>query len=392
MRRNSYFDKLSTDYFFRRISTSLRFFKKNNPDISIIDLSIGNPKEFPTSFVIDSICEHVRDRSASAAIIGYGPEEGHDFLRRKIADYIYTGSVGHQDIFVSDGAKCDIARMQLLFGPGRTIVLSDPCYPVYRDIALIGGSNIITLPCLKENNFIPEIEELTGSDYIFYICSPNNPIGNVWDYENLRKTVDFAVRTHSFIIFDAVYSQFIDSPDLPTSIYRIEGAERVAIELNSFSKNAGFAGIRLGWSVVPSTLRYRTGESVRDDWIRLLGSGFNGASVISQIGGSAYFDEDKTVRTAAVKMYRENARILKKAFESIGYNVFGGDHAPYLWIEYRDSHDIFDYFLKEYGITVTPGEGFGVMGRGFFRVSAFVSRKEVETVVSRLTESALMSC
>lgn len=308
-------------------------------------------------------------------------------LREQIASKIYGNSVGNEEIFISDGAKCDLGRLQMLFGGDISIAVQDPAYPVYIEGSQMQGvKEIVFMTCCSENHFFPHLTTLPRTDLI-YFCSPNNPTGAVATRDQLKALVQKARSNRSIIIFDSAYAHYIQEPDLPKSIYEIEGAKEVAIEINSFSKIAGFTGVRLGWTVIPKELKYDDGSSVKTDWNRLTSTIFNGASNIAQAGGYAVLDREGWKEVAKLtKFYLENAFILKKALEGLGYMVFGGINAPYLWVHFagQNSWAVFQKFLNEYHLVTTPGLGFGPAGEEYLRFSAFGSRENILKAAARL--------
>ena len=328
-----------------------------------------------------------QDLGTEKGYVGYGPEQGIDPLRQQIATVVYKDRFDQSEIFVSDGACCDIGRLQTLFGNGVRIAIQDPAYPVYADGSVIHGvQEIHFLPCTPENGFFPDLNALPPVD-IIYFCSPNNPTGAVSTHAQLEKLVAFAKRHRSIIIFDTAYAAYIKDPSLPKSIYEIAGAEDVAIEIGSFSKSAGFTGVRLGWTVVPKSLTYDCGKAVRNDWDRVVTTVFNGASIIAQKGGlAALADRGSAGAEATVNFYLENARLIKSAFEEMGYEVFGGVHAPYLWVRFpgRASWDVFQELLEKTHIVTVPGSGFGQSGEGFVRLSAYGKREHIVCAIERL--------
>lgn len=387
MKRNPCLDQLKTNYLFPEISSRKKQFLLKNPQAEIISLGIGDTTEPIPKIISKSLIQASANLALADKYSGYGPEQGMEELRNKIASAIYGNKIDAHEIFVSDGAKCDIGRLQILFGNRVSIAVQNPAYPVYIEGSLIQGVEKITpMPCLPENSFFPDLSTLPRTDLI-YFCSPNNPTGAAATKQQLEELVYFAKKNHSIIIFDSAYSSFIQDPLLPKSIYEIEDAKKVAIEVNSFSKLAGFTGIRLGWSVIPAELKYEDGSSVHTDWNRVTSTIFNGASNIAQWGGYTALEKESLERIAEInQFYLENARILKDAFEKLGYLVYGGEHAPYLWINCKNlsSWDQFDYFLEKYHLLTTPGSGFGKEGEGFIRLTAFNQRKNILTAVKRL--------
>ncbi|WP_213357980.1 LL-diaminopimelate aminotransferase [Chlamydiifrater phoenicopteri] len=388
MLSNPCFNKLKPSYLFKEISEKLRAFKESHPETVVIDLSIGNTTHPIEKELSEHLASVAHKQSCKGGYSGYGPENGSSTLRTAIAQTFYQGLVAPSDIFISDGTKCDLGRLQALLGPGRIIALQDPVYPAYRDVSIIGGaSEIISIPCREENNFFPDIRSLPVVPDVLFICSPNNPTGTVLTKNQLAFIVNYALENESLIVFDTAYSSFISDPALPKSIFEIPGAERCAIEFGSFSKTFGFTGLRLGWSVVPSQLQYSDGSSVQAHWNRVISTLFNGASSVIQEAGIKALETYSPQGNAALRYYKTNANLLREALLSAGFSVFGGDHSPYLWVKLPEnlaSLDPFDFFLEEYGIAVTPGVGFGAEGKGFVRFSSFGDQAGVELACQRL--------
>ena len=304
------------------------------------------------------------------------------------------------ELFVSDGSKCDITRLQLMFGPGKTIALQDPSYPAYVDSSVIMGQtrgfdsgssqygNIVYMPCNPANGFFPDLSAAAKADLIFF-CSPNNPTGNAATRAQLEQLVAFAKKTGAIVLYDAAYAIYIDRPECPKTIYEIPGAHEVAIETCSFSKYAGFTGVRLGWTVVPEALRYADGTPVIGDWNRIMTTCFNGASNVAQAGGLACLQPDGLAAMhKLVGFYKENARIIRDALASCGLQVHGGADAPYVWVEFpgRKSWDVFTQLLEQANVVTTPGSGFGPAGEGFIRISSFGHREDVLEACDRLVK------
>jgi LL-diaminopimelate aminotransferase len=387
MKRNSHLARLSQSYLFPEINRRKQLFLSKNPGISLISLGIGDTTEPLSKTTTESLTQACHDLSTLSGYSGYGPEQGIEPLRKKIASCFYTDRIQPEEIFISDGAKCDLGRLQMLFGGSVSIAVQDPAYPVYVEGSLLQGvDTIISMPCTPENDFFPDLKAMPRVDLI-YFCSPNNPTGAVATHTELKELVAFAQQHHSIIIFDAAYANYIQDPSYPRSIYAIEGAEKVAIEVNSFSKLAGFTGIRLGWTVVPQALSYEDGSSLRTDWNRLTTTLFNGACIIAQRGGCALLEEKGLHDiTELTHFYLENARILKETLEELRCKVYGGVNAPYLWVAFpeKKSWDLFQYFLEELHLIVTPGSGFGPSGEGFVRLSAFGHRENILQAAERL--------
>ncbi len=327
-------------------------------------------------------------------------------LREKIASVLYDGIISADEVFVSDGAKCDIMRVQQMFGPGVVSAVQDPSYPVYVDTSVMMGQtgniaeetkqydNIVYMPCTAENEFFPDYSSLPRADVV-YFCSPNNPTGAAATREQLKGLVDTCRERGSILVFDAAYAPFIRDPEVPKSIFEIEGARDVAIEVNSFSKYAGFTGVRLGWTVIPSDLTFSDGSLVRDDFNRVMTTAFNGASNIVQGGGLACLDpEGQKEINELIDYYLGNAAMLKEAMESIGFKVFGGDNAPYVFVqlpEGKSSWDMFSEILEKAQVVTIPGAGFGPGGEGYLRLSAFAPRDSVIEACSRLKEAMVVA-
>jgi LL-diaminopimelate aminotransferase len=323
-------------------------------------------------------------------------DEGALSLREKISEVFYKNAFGADEVFISDGAKCDIGRLQLLFGAETRAAVQDPSYPVYVDGSVLigaagswtgeGYAGITYLPCTAENDYFPDLSRLP-ENCLIYFCSPNNPTGAVASRAQLAELVHAALARRSVIIFDAAYSEYIRDETLPKTIYEIEGAKSCAIEVNSFSKPAGFTGVRLGWTVVPGELKYAGGESVNADWFRITGTIFNGASNIAQAGGLAALDEEgkKEIRTLT-DYYLGNARLIRETLRSLGISCVGGDNSPYIWAHFpgSDSWDVFSQILETCQVLTTPGSGFGPAGQSFVRFSAFGHQADVEEACGRL--------
>jgi LL-diaminopimelate aminotransferase len=387
VKRNPHFNQLKAGYLFPEVNARKKQFLAQHPHAKIISLGIGDTTEPLTPNIADALIDISKKLGTREGYVGYGAEQGIEPLRKKIAETFYGGLIAPEEIFVSDGAKCDIGRLQVLFGGDLSIAIQDPAYPVYVDGSIIQGiTQIHMMPCTPENGFFPDLSKLPKVDLI-YFCSPNNPTGACATRAQLEELVAFAKKNHSLILFDAAYASYIQDPDLPKSIYEIEGAKEVAIEINSFSKLAGFTGVRLGWTVVPNALKYDNGASIRADWNRITTTLFNGASILSQYGGLAVL-EKKGMKEAKdlIDFYLENARLVKTTLEELGYEVFGGDNAPYLWVRFPDrkSWDVFQEILEKTHIVTTPGSGFGPAGEGFLRFTAYGKRENILEAIHRL--------
>jgi LL-diaminopimelate aminotransferase len=387
VKRNPYFSSLKTNYLFPEINLRKNEYLAKNPDALLISLGIGDTTAPITPSVTKSLIEAAACLGTTSGYSGYGPEQGMLSLRQKIASKIYNNTIRAEEVFVSDGAKCDLGRLQTLFGREVSIAVQDPVYPVYVEGSIIQGvKDIVLMKCCPENDFFPDLDSVPRTDLI-YFCSPNNPTGAAATKSQLEDLVAFALKNRSIIIYDAAYAHFISDPKLPKSIFEIQDAKKVAIEVNSFSKIAGFTGIRLAWTVVPGELLYEDGMSVKTDWNRLACTVFNGASNIAQKGGHAVLDEQGQPEIGCTAAYyMENARLLRETLEGLGFEVFGGMHAPYLWVRFQGqrSWDVFQHFLEHYHIITTPGSGFGLGGEEFIRLSAFGQREHIHCALDRI--------
>ena len=396
IKRNPYIANIKAGYLFPEIAKRRREYAATHPDAKIISLGVGNTTEPILPHINSGLVEGARRLGTAEGYSGY-QDEGMASLREKISSVFYRGKFSIDEIFISDGAKCDIGRLQTLFGAQTKIAVQDPSYPVYVDGSVLVGaaggwegtgySGIAYLPCTAENNFFPNLD-LIPQNSLVYFCSPNNPTGAVANRAQLTALVETAIAKKCIIVFDAAYSEFIRDSALPKTIYEIDKADQCAIEVNSFSKPAGFTGVRLGWSVVPKSIKYSGGESVNADWSRIAGTIFNGASNIAQAGGLAALDEEglKEIR-ALTDFYLGNAKLIRDALQKLGISCIGGDNSPYIWAHFpgRDSWEVFAEILEKCQVVTTPGAGFGPAGQGFIRFSAFGHRADVEEACSRLS-------
>lgn len=394
MKRNPNLSLLQPQYLFPQIQQKKREFLAQNPDLELISLGIGDTTEPIPSVIVAGLKDGAERLGWKKSYNGYGPEQGSEVLRKAISEVLYGGSVDPDSIFISDGAKCDIGRLQLLFGRTAKIALQDPAYPVYRDGSLLQGVSEITyLPCSPENDFFPDLSKAKGCDLI-YFCSPNNPTGAASTHEQLRELVAFAQKHGQIILFDSAYAAYIQDPSLPRSIYEIEGAKEVAIETSSFSKIAGFTGVRLGWSVVPKELKYEDGGSVHKDWLRVTSTIFNGASNIAQAGGLEVLKPEgiKEIKRL-ISFYMDNSQQLRECLQEQGISVFGGTNAPYVWAHFPDapSWETFQYFLEKLHLVVTPGSGFGPSGERFIRLTAFNSKENINRACKVIANNSFLS-
>ena len=401
---NDNFLKLKAGYLFPEIGRRVAAYAEANPDKAsqLIRCGIGDVTEPLPLAVREAMHKAVDELGCRDTFRGYGPEQGYDFLRKAVADNAYAGlDISADDIFVSDGSKCDTGNILDIFGKGNTIAITDPVYPVYVDTNVMIGNTgdadesgryegLVYLECNAENNFVPAIPEEKVD--IVYLCYPNNPTGASATREQLQAWVDYALKNDTIILYDAAYEAFIQDPDVPKSIYEIEGAKNCALEFRSFSKNGGFTGVRCGYIVIPETVTgtSSTGEKVaiKKLWSRRTSTKFNGASYPVQRGAEAvYSEEGKKQVQELITHYMGNAKLLREACTEIGLKVFGGENAPYVWVacpEGVTSWDMFDKMLEEANVVITPGSGFGAAGEGYFRISAFNSRANVEEVCRRL--------
>ncbi|QQO10796.1 LL-diaminopimelate aminotransferase [Breznakiella homolactica] len=398
IKRNPCIANIKAGYLFPEVAKRRREFAETHPDAKIISLGIGNTTEPITPHIDAGLTEAARKLSTPEGYSGYGDEQGLTALRERIAAVFYNGKVAADEVFISDGAKCDIGRLQLLFGAGTEVAVQDPSYPVYVDGSVLIGAagswtgtgyqGITYLPCTAENGYFPDLSALPKKGLI-YFCSPNNPTGAVATREQLERLVEAAYKNSSVIIFDAAYAEYIRDPALPKSIYEIEGAKKCAIEVNSFSKPIGFTGVRLGWSVVPKELVYSSGESVNADWNRICTTVFNGAGNIAQAGGLAALEpEGLKEMKELTDFYLGNAKLIRSALRELGINCVGGDNSPYIWAQFpgRDSWEVFGEILEKCHVVTTPGSGFGPAGESFIRFSAFGHRSDVEEACRRLAK------
>ena len=399
---NLNYRKLSAGYLFQEIGRRTKEFTENNPGIKVMKLGIGNTTEPITPTTLEGLHFGVEKLGKLETYSGYGDEQGDKRLREALVKFYEKKGIvlDLTEIFISDGAKPDTANIQSIFGLENIVAVQDPSYPVYVDTNVIAGrtnefnenknqyDGIVYMPCNKENIFFPEIPNKKVD--LIYLCFPNNPTGAVATKKQLKKFVDYARENKTIIIFDAAYSAFISDSNLPKSIYEIDGVKECSIEINSFSKIAGFTGIRLGWTIVPKDLITENSrpEELNFMWNRRQTTFFNGASNIAQEGGLAALTEQgqKECKILA-DYYITNAKIIKQGLEAIGLKVFGGDNAPYLWVQTpnkMDSWEFFDKLLKETCVVGTPGSGFGPSGQGYFRLSAFGHKKDIENAVESI--------
>ncbi len=401
---NEHYLKLQKSYLFSDIAKRVAVFQNNNPETDIIKLGIGDVTRGLPGVSIEAFHKAVDEMADDTTFRGYGPEQGYEFLRETIAvnDFQSRGAdISAEEIFVSDGAKCDTGNIQELFSQDCKIAIPDPSYPPYLDTNVMAGrtgdfidgryKNIVYLDGVKVNGFVPSLPEENVD--LIYLCFPNNPTGSTITKEELKKWVDYAKDNKALILFDAAYEAFICDTSLPKSIYEVEGAKEVAIEFRSFSKSAGFTGTRCAYTVVPKEcLGYDSRgnkQSIHSLWNRRHCTKFNGVSYpVQRAAEAVYSDAGKAQTKILVDYYMKNAALVCSTISKLGYDYVGGKNSPYIWIDGEiDSWDFFDMLLNKAGIVCTPGAGFGRCGNGYIRISAFNSYENVKTAMSRLTET-----
>jgi len=403
-RINENYLKLKAGYLFPEIGRRVREFSQANPKADIIRLGIGDVTEPLPPAIIKAMHGAVDEMAKRESFHGYGPEQGYDFLREAIVENDFKArgcDIAADEVFISDGSKCDTGNILDIFGLDNRVAVQDPVYPVYVDTNVMAGrtgaaeasgryAGLVYLPCTAENGFTPELPQEKVD--LIYLCSPNNPTGATLTKEALAKWVAFAKQNDAILLFDAAYEAYISDASLPHSIYEVAGARDVAIEFRSFSKNAGFTGTRCAYTVVPKSLTGTTASGERREiyplWNRRHTTKFNGVSYPVQVGAAAaYSPEGKAQIRELVEFYLTNAKLLREGLVKAGFIVFGGVNAPYLWLRTPNgatSWDFFDRLLSEAHLVGTPGSGFGSCGEGYFRLSAFNSRKNVEETLNRL--------
>lgn len=397
---NENYQKLPGSYLFSTIGKKVNAYQEANPDKNIIRLGIGDVTQPLAPAIIEAMHGAVDEMGHAETFRGYAPELGYAFLRKAIVENDYQPKgcdISEDEIFVSDGAKSDSANIQEIFAEKNRIAVCDPVYPVYVDSNVMAGrtgtydaktetwSDVIYMPCTAENNFVPELPKETPD--MIYLCLPNNPTGTTLTKDQLQVWVDYANKVGAVIIYDAAYEAYISEDDVPHSIYECKGAVTCAIELRSFSKNAGFTGVRLGFTVVPKALK--CGDvSLNAMWARRHGTKFNGAPYIVQRAGEAvYSDTGKAQLKEQVAYYMKNAKTIKEGLNDAGYTVFGGVNAPYIWLKTpagMTSWEFFDFLLEKANVVGTPGSGFGPSGEGYFRLTAFGNYENTVKALERI--------
>lgn len=395
--------KLPGSYLFSTIAKKVAAFSEANPDKKIIRLGIGDVTQPLCPAVIKALHSAVDEMASAETFRGYAPDLGYAFLRETISEKVYKplgADVAADEIFISDGAKSDSGNIQEIFGNDVKVAVCDPVYPVYVDTNVMAGrtgtydettglwSNVIYMPCTADNGFAPEFPETVPD--IIYLCFPNNPTGATITKDQLQGWVDYAVKNKAVIIYDAAYEAYISEEGVPHSIYECEGARECAIEIRSFSKNAGFTGLRLGYTVIPKNLKSEEGAALHSLWARRHGTKFNGAPYIVQRAGQAVYSEEGQRETREqIAYYMNNAKVIYEGLKSVGYSVSGGVNAPYIWLKTPDnmtSWEFFDHLLETANVVGTPGSGFGPSGEGYFRLTAFGSYENTVEAIKRIKE------
>lgn len=398
---NENYLKLQASYLFSDIAKRVSAFQRENPEINVIKLGIGDVTRGLPPVCVKAFHKAVDEMAEDSSFRGYGPEQGYDFLRRAIAenDFQARGAeIAEDEIFVSDGAKCDTGNIQELFSKDITVAIPDPVYPVYLDTNVMAGrtgnytdgrfDGIVYLEATRENGFVPQLPQQKVD--LIYICFPNNPTGSTATREELKTWVDYARDNKALILFDAAYESFIRDNSLPKSIYEVEGAREVAIEFRSFSKSAGFTGTRCAYTVVPKDCRafdaLGHSQSLHSLWNRRHCTKFNGVSYpVQRAAEAVYSDEGKAQTAELISYYLRNADLICREIEALGYTYDGGRNSPYIWVDgQRDSWSFFDMLLNKAGVVCTPGAGFGSCGEGYIRISAFNSYENVKEAMARI--------
>jgi len=397
LKLNPNFSKLGQSYLFLTIRNKVQEYKSKHPDKNVISLGIGDVTQPLVPAVVEAMHRAVDEMSDRETFKGYGQDFGYHFLRNAIIenDYKANGvSLELDEVFVNDGAKSDTGNIGELFSVDNTVAVCDPVYPVYVDSNVMAGrtgelidgrwSDLIYMPCVAENDFVPALPEKKAD--IIYLCYPNNPTGAHATLEQLKMWVDYALKNGSILLYDAAYSAFI-SEGMPKTIYQVEGAKACAIEFKSFSKTAGFTGVRCGYTVIPKDLKF-DGVSLNAMWQRRQSTKFNEASYISQVGAAAIYTEAGKLQSRnTIEYYKNNARIIKEGLQKAGFSVYGGINAPYIWLKTPNgltSWEFFDELLERVQVVGTPGSGFGPSGEGYFRLTAFGSAENSKEALARI--------
>lgn len=387
---NDNYLKLEKNYLFSLIASKTKEYLKENPDVKLLKMGIGDVTLPLPKAVVSALNKAVIEMGEKDTFRGYGPEQGYPFLRQAIQKYYAEKNVFlfDDEIFISDGAKSDLGNILDILGKDNSVLIPDPVYPVYVDTNVMQGRKIIYIDANEENGFLPLPDEKLRAD-IIYICSPNNPTGATYNREQLKKWINFALEEKSLILFDSAYERFIEDKDVPKSVYEIDGATKCAIEFCSFSKTAGFTGVRCGYTVVPKELCV-DGVLLKDLWLRRQTTKFNGISYIVQRGAEAVFSEEGRKQVDNnIAYYKENAKIIMKGLLECGITYTGGKNSPYIWLNCpngKDSWEFFDLMLKKAHVVGTPGSGFGKNGKNCFRLTAFSDRESTEIATEKIKE------
>ncbi len=385
MKINENYLNLASNYLFADIAKKVKAFKMQSPDADVISLGIGDVTQPLAPAVIEALHKAADEMATSTTFRGYGPERGYDFLREAIVTHDFRArgiNIEADEVFVSDGAKSDTGNFQELLAEDCVVAVTDPVYPVYVDSNVMAGRRIVKLPCTAENGFVPELP----SEHVdvIYLCYPNNPTGTTLNREQLKVWVDYAIRENILIFYDAAYEAYIQSEDVPHSIYEIPGAKQCAVEFHSYSKTAGFTGIRCGYTVVPKALGLLNAL-----WNRRQCTKFNGTSYLSQRAAEAiYTPAGKEQVKATIAYYMENARLMRESLTAMGFTVYGGVDAPYIWVGVEGSSwEFFDWMLHSAHVVCTPGAGFGPSGEGYVRLTAFGTHENTAEALERIRKT-----
>ena len=390
---NENFLELQDSYLFSTIAKKVAKYTKENPDKKIIKLGIGDVTKPIVPACMNAMHKAVDEIGTQEGFKGYGPEQGYEFLRKAIVENDYKPrniQISEDEVFVSDGAKCDCGNIVDIFAKENVVAITDPVYPVYLDTNIMSGRKIVYLPVKEENGFKPELPKEKVD--MIYLCFPNNPTGTILEKEELKKWIDYAKENKSIILYDAAYEAFISEDNIPHSIYEIEGAKDVAIEFKSYSKTAGFTGVRCAYVVIPKSVKGYTKEGNQIElnklWNRRTCTKFNGVSYIVQRAAEAtYSEQGKKEIEQNINYYLENAKIIKQGLESAGFTCYGGINSPYIWLKVpknMTSWEFFDKLLEEVNVVGTPGSGFGTNGEGYFRLTAFGTKENTLEAIERI--------
>ncbi len=387
MRSNPFFQQLQNNYLFSEVNHRIETYQIMHPQAHILRLGVGDVTLPLPAPIIDAMHKAVEELGHAESFRGYSQEEGYIWLRQAIIDNDYRTrgiQLDLDEVFVSDGAGSDLGNLSELFDQHNRVAIPDPSYPAYVDASLMAGRDITFLPCSSDNAFVPDLPAKQAD--IIYLCYPNNPTGTVLTREQLQRWVDYARQNHSIIIYDGAYEAYIEEDDIPHSIYEIDGAKEVAIEVRSYSKTAGFTSVRCGYTIVPKQTGLQT------MWLRRQCTKYNGTSYIAQRAAEAtYTPQGKKATQANVHYYKQTAKLLRNGLQALGYQVYGGINAPYIWCktpQNMSSWKFFDYLLNQCQVACTPGAGFGQAGEGFIRFSAFSNRKDCEEAIKRIKKLA----